>query len=182
VLHHLWTLVWQVWLTRNEDLHGRNDNEKEYKRLKNLRPPRIIALHAKQDLLLAYDKQIFELPIHDCMLLPHSREVKRTWERLVTPTVKGALPDAEQHLCDANCAILDFLVTARPDPLTTDELVNEQRPAPQMQQQIERTKKFLFFSSRFVFGSRQLCACRSHRSSLLSQVWVLRGGGGEAAK
>jgi hypothetical protein len=20
-LHHLWTLVWQVWLTRNEDLH-----------------------------------------------------------------------------------------------------------------------------------------------------------------
>jgi hypothetical protein len=56
--------------------------------------------------------------------------------------------------------------------------VNEQRPAPQMQQQIERTKKFLFFSSRVVFCSRQLCACRSHRSSLLSQVWVLRAGGG----
>jgi hypothetical protein len=23
-LHHLWTLVWQVWLTGNEDLHGRD--------------------------------------------------------------------------------------------------------------------------------------------------------------
>jgi hypothetical protein len=82
-LHHLWTLVWQVWLTRTEDdLHGRDSNEKECKRLQMLRP-RITALHAKQGLLLASDKQIFELPIHDCMLR-HSRKLETCWVRLVT--------------------------------------------------------------------------------------------------
>jgi hypothetical protein len=112
VLHHLWTVVWQVWLTRNDDdLHGRNSDEKEHKRLKKLRP-RITALHAKQDSLLDSDKRIFELPIHDRMLL-HSRELK-TWAGLVTPTVKRALADAEQHLCDTNCTTTEF--QPRPDP------------------------------------------------------------------
>jgi hypothetical protein len=93
--------------------------------------PRITALCAMQDLLLASDKQIFEFPIHDRMLL-HGRELE-TWARLVTPTVKTALADAEQHLRDTNCNMPDFLAPARPDPLTTDELVNEPRPVPRMQ-------------------------------------------------
>jgi hypothetical protein len=42
-LHHLWTPGLQVWLTRNEDLHGRDSNEKERKRLEKLHP-RITAL------------------------------------------------------------------------------------------------------------------------------------------
>jgi hypothetical protein len=111
-LHHLWTLVWQVWLTRNEDLNGCDSDEKERKMLEKLRP-RITALCAEQDLLLASDKQIFEFPIHDRMLL-HSREVE-TWARLVTSTVKTALADAEQHLHDTNCTMPDFLALARPD-------------------------------------------------------------------
>jgi hypothetical protein len=73
-LHHLWTLVWQVWLTANDNLHGRSSDEKECKRLKKL-SPRITALCAKQDSLLASDKQIFELPIHDRMM-PHGRKLK----------------------------------------------------------------------------------------------------------
>jgi hypothetical protein len=64
--------------------------------------PRITALCSKQDLLLASDKQRFELSIHARMLL-HSRELK-TWVRLVTPSVKRALADAEQHLPDTNHA------------------------------------------------------------------------------
>jgi hypothetical protein len=58
------------WLTRNDDLHGGRDNDKkECKRLEKLRP-RILALYyAKQDLLLACDKPIFELPIHTHMQL-----------------------------------------------------------------------------------------------------------------
>jgi hypothetical protein len=106
VLHHpCWTLVWQVWLTRNEDLHGRGSNEKEGKRLKKL-PPRITALCAKQDLLLASNKQTFEHPIHAHMMPLHSRALE-TWVRLVTPTVKRALTNAEQHLCVTNCATLE---------------------------------------------------------------------------
>jgi hypothetical protein len=110
VHHHLWTLVWQVWLARNEDLHSRNGDEKERKRLEKPHPR--ITVHAKQDLLLASDKQIFELPIHDHMLL-HGRELE-TWARLVMPTVKRALSDAEQHLPDTNHTMLDFIAPARP--------------------------------------------------------------------
>jgi hypothetical protein len=76
--------------------------------LKKLRP-RITAL----DLLLASDKQIFKLPIHDRMLLCNRK--LETWVRLVvTPTTvkRGALANAEQHLCDTNYTIPDFLAPA----------------------------------------------------------------------
>jgi hypothetical protein len=74
--------VWQVWLTRNEDLHG-CDNDEKCKRLiqSYAQCPTITALHAKQDLLLASDKQIFELPINACMLL-HSHKLE-IWVRLL---------------------------------------------------------------------------------------------------
>jgi hypothetical protein len=61
--------------------------------------------------LLASDKQIFKLPMHDRMLLCNRK--LETWVRLVTPTVKrGALANAEQHLCDTNYTIPDFLAPA----------------------------------------------------------------------
>ena len=78
------------------------------------------------DLLLACDKPIFELPILERMKL-HSRELVETWVRLVTPTVKRALANAAQHPRDTNYNITGFLTPARPDPLTTNELVNELR-------------------------------------------------------
>jgi hypothetical protein len=137
----VWTLVWQVWLTANDDLHGRDSDEKERKRLEKPRP-RITALCAKQDSLLASDKQIFALPIHDCML-PRSRKLK-TWVRLVTPTVNRALADAEQRLRDTNHTMTDFLAPAQPDPLRTDELLNELHPAPRMQHWIKRTQQTFF--------------------------------------
>ena len=82
------------------------------------------------DLLLACDKPIFDLPILERMKL-HSRELE-TWVRLVTPTVKRALADAAQHLRETNFNITDYLTPARPDPMTTNELVNELRPVPRL--------------------------------------------------
>ena len=82
------------------------------------------------DLLLACDKPIFKLPILEQMKL-HSRELE-TWLQLVTPTVKRALANAAQHLCDTNYNITDFLTPARPDSLTTNELVNELRPVSRL--------------------------------------------------
>jgi hypothetical protein len=129
-LHHIWTMLWQVWLERNEDLHGREKDEREKKRLEKIRP-RIIALYNTHDSLLANDKQIFELPLLD--RLQHSSGELETWVRLVTPTVKRAVADANQHRRDTNHTITTFLPPARPDPMTTDELVNELRPVPRMQ-------------------------------------------------
>jgi hypothetical protein len=56
--------------------------------------------------------------------------------------------------------------------------VNELRPVPRVQHWIKHTQQiflsFLFFSSRFAFGSRQLCACRSCGS--VSGAGPQRGG------
>jgi hypothetical protein len=73
---------------------------------------------------------MFDMPIDERMKLK-SGELS-TWVRLVTATVKRAIADAEQCLRETNHSITAFLATARPDPLTTDELVNELRPAPRM--------------------------------------------------
>jgi hypothetical protein len=66
----------RTWFFRVEEdhLHGRKNDEKERKQLERPRP-RIIALHAKQDSLLACNKPIFELPIHDRTQL-HSWELE----------------------------------------------------------------------------------------------------------
>jgi hypothetical protein len=70
------------------------------------------------------------MPIDERMKLK-SGELS-TWVRLVTATVKRAIADAEQYLRETNHSITAFLAAARPDPLTTDELVNELRPVPRM--------------------------------------------------
>jgi hypothetical protein len=127
--HHLWTHPWQAWLLRNEDPRGHDNDEKERKRIDKLRF-QIHALYSKQPLLLACDRPIFDLPIDERMKLK-SGELT-TWVKLVTATVKRAIADAEQHLRDTNHSITAFLAPARPDPLTTDELVNELRPVPRM--------------------------------------------------
>jgi hypothetical protein len=83
----------------------------------------------------------------------------RTWVvRLVTATVKRAIADAEQCLRDTNHTITSFLAPARPDPLTTDELVNELRPVPRMQPQIKRNKIFFFFAQ----SAHANCAHAAH--------------------
>ena len=93
--------------------------------------------------------------------------------RLVTPTVKRALSDAATDLPNTNNTIPSLL--ARPDPLTTNELVNELRPVSRLRPQIQSNHKFVFaFSSRIAFGSCQLRDCRSHGS--------VSGGGDEAVK
>jgi hypothetical protein len=44
ILHHPWTLLWQVWLNHNDDLHGRDNDEKEPKRIETLRSFWVLAL------------------------------------------------------------------------------------------------------------------------------------------
>ena len=129
ILHPLWTLLWQVWLIRNDDLHRRDKEEKKHKRLAKQRP-RILALYSTKDRLLACDKPILDLPLPDRLKL-HSRELE-TWIRLVTPTIKRALADADQYIRAINYAITDFLAPACPDPLTVSQHVNELRPIPRL--------------------------------------------------
>ncbi len=80
--------------------------------------------------MLVADRQMFELPILERMKL-NSRELE-TWVRLVTPTVKRALSDAATNLRNTNHTIPSLLAPARPDPLTTNELVNELRPVSRL--------------------------------------------------
>jgi hypothetical protein len=67
-------------------------------------------------------------------MLLHGRELE-TSAGLVTPTVKRALANAEQHFHDTNCTMPDFLALA---------VANELHPAPQMQHWIKHTQQILF--------------------------------------
>jgi hypothetical protein len=164
-LHHMWTHLWKVWLNRNDDLHGHENDEKERKRIEQLRF-RVLALHSKHDLLLACDKPIFDMPIDEPMKLK-SGELS-TWVRLVTATIKRAIADAEQHLHDTNHSITAFLATARPDPLTTDKLVNELRPVPRMRPWIPLSTNFSFLFRVASPLAHANCAHAAHTG--LSQV------------
>jgi hypothetical protein len=126
VMNHLWTSMWQVWIVRNGDLHGNDRATKEAKRLQKI-TPRVVALYEKVDTLLAADKSIFEMPI-EIRLQSHINELE-SWVRLVTPTVKRAITDANTNLRNTSHTLHPFLVP-RPDPLTINEHVNELRPVP----------------------------------------------------
>jgi hypothetical protein len=88
VLNRLWTSLWDVWLLSNDDLHGRDRQQREQKRLEKL-TPKVEALYDQATTLLTADKEIFAIPIHTRLTFP-SREIE-TWIKLVTPTVRRAL-------------------------------------------------------------------------------------------
>jgi hypothetical protein len=128
VLKSLWTSLWQVWLLRNDDLHGRDRQQRELQRIEKL-TPRVTALYAKADLLLAADKDIFAIPLPVRLTFPSSE--LSTWVKLVTPTVKRAISDANEFLRRTNTTLHAHLVP-RPDPMTLNEQVNELRPVPRL--------------------------------------------------
>jgi hypothetical protein len=80
-------------------------------------------------MLLAEDKDIIEIPLETRLTFP-SGEL-RTWIKLVTPTVKQAINDADKFIRLTNHTILPFLIH-RPGPLTLNEQVNELRPVPRL--------------------------------------------------
>jgi hypothetical protein len=131
ILNCMWTSLWQVWLIRNDDLHGRDRQQREKKRIEILLTPRVVALYAKADTLLAADKDIFEIPIQTRLTFP-SGELS-TWIKLVTPTVRRAIAiaNANEFIRLTNNTILPHLVP-RPHPMTLDKQVNELRPVPRM--------------------------------------------------
>ena len=48
ILDHLWPYLWQLWLARNDDLHGQEKDEKDRKRLLlKLQRPRVLALYSR---------------------------------------------------------------------------------------------------------------------------------------
>jgi hypothetical protein len=128
ILNCMWTNLWQVWLIRNDDLHGRDRQQREKKCIEKL-TPRIVALYDKADTVLAADKDIFAIPIDTQLTFP-SGELK-AWITLATPTIKRAINDANEHHRRTNHTITQHL-TARPDPLTRNDQVNELRPIPRM--------------------------------------------------
>jgi hypothetical protein len=109
-------------------LHGRDRQQREKKRLEKL-TPKIEALYAKAELLLAADRDVFAIPIQTRLTFP-SGELK-TWIKLVTPTVRQAIADANEFIQRTNHTITQHL-TARHDPLTVNEQVNELRPVSRM--------------------------------------------------
>jgi hypothetical protein len=128
ILNCLWTSLWKVWLSRNNDLHGRDRQQREHKHIQKLIPC-ITALYEKADLLLAADKDIFSVPLHTRLTFP-SGELK-TWVKIVTPTVKRAIQDAENVLRRTNRTMFPYLVP-RHAPLTINEQVNELLPIPRL--------------------------------------------------
>jgi hypothetical protein len=60
-------------------------------------------------MLLAQDKDLFAIPLATRLTFP-SGEL-RTWIKLVTPTVKQALADAEKFIRLTNHTILPYLTT-----------------------------------------------------------------------
>ena len=74
-------------IARKDDLHGREKDKKECKRLEKLEP-RVLALYSKVDSLLACQKPISELPIQERLKL-HSRELESWIQELVIPAVKS---------------------------------------------------------------------------------------------
>jgi hypothetical protein len=124
ILNCIWTSLWQVWLIRNDDLHGRDRQQREQKRIEKL-APRIIALYETSGSLLVTDRDIFAIPLHTRLTFP-SGELK-TWDKLVTPTVRKAISDARESLRRTNQSILPHIIQ-RPDPMTVNEQVNELCP------------------------------------------------------
>jgi hypothetical protein len=104
----MWTSLWQAWLLRNDDLHGRDRQQCEQKRIEKL-TPRVVALYDKADILLATYKGIFAIPITTRLTFP-SGELS-TWIKLVTPTVRRAITDANEFIRLTNHTILPHLVT-----------------------------------------------------------------------
>jgi hypothetical protein len=95
VLNCMWTSLWQVWLIHNDDLHGRDRQQRERKRIKKL-TPRIVNLYKKADILLVADKDIFAIPLTTRLTFP-SGELS-TWIKLITPTVKRVITGANKFL------------------------------------------------------------------------------------
>jgi hypothetical protein len=124
ILNCILTSLWQVWLIRNDDLHGRGRQQREQKRIEKL-TPRIIALYEQAGSLLAADREIFAIPLHTRLTFP-SGELK-TWVKLVTPTVRQAISDARESLRRTDQSILSH-TTQRPAPLTVNEQGNELCP------------------------------------------------------
>jgi hypothetical protein len=63
ILNCLWNSLWQVWILRNEDLHGCDRQQREQKRIQKL-TPRVTALYEKAEMLLAEDKVLFDILFH----------------------------------------------------------------------------------------------------------------------
>jgi hypothetical protein len=80
-------------------------------------------------MLLSEDKVIFDIPLATRLTFP-SGELQ-TWNKLVTPTVKQAIANANNFIHLTNHVILPFLIP-QPDPLTLNEHVKELRPVPRM--------------------------------------------------
>ncbi len=116
VLHHIWSHLYAAWLLRNADLHGIDKADQEAKRKAKLRPA-IVALYQTSATLKYLDKRLFALPLDKRLDLNSSEQ--RAWISLVTPTVRQAKAEADDHLRQTQPDIRGFFlrpVPAAPPP------------------------------------------------------------------
>ena len=116
VLHHIWSHLYAAWLLRNADLHGIDKADQEAKRKAKLRPA-IVALYQTSATLTYLDKRLFALPLDKRLDLNSSEQ--RAWISLVTPTVRQAKAEADDHLRQTQPDIRGFFlrpVPAAPPP------------------------------------------------------------------
>jgi hypothetical protein len=96
VLHHVWTHLCMAWTLRDADLHGIDAANQEAKRKAKLKPD-TIALCAKADKLMNLDKRLFEMPLELRLTKTKSKE-QSAWINVVSPTVRTAMAEADDHV------------------------------------------------------------------------------------
>ena len=161
--------LWQLWFALNDDLHGRENSEKEGERLEKLHP-RVLALYSKVDLLLACDNKAnlqTPNPITDEIPQQRSRNLGTPCHSncQTSPRRCSSVPSWHQlhhHRFPHSCK-------ARPNE---DQWTREWTPTSFSAATIDptRTKKILFFSfeSQRLWLTGQICAHAAH--TCLSQV------------
>jgi hypothetical protein len=112
VLNCIWTSLWQVWLIRNDDLHGR-DRQQRRKRSKKLKPKSRPYTQSRSTPPAA-DGDIFAIPLPDSL----SQVELSTWVKRDTDSTASHLRTQMNIYTNNNTTILH---TRTPDPIQCDQ-------------------------------------------------------------
>jgi hypothetical protein len=107
VLHHLWTQLYRAWKQRNTDLHGVDKADQELKRKAKLQPA-IVALYMTAATLDYLDRRLFDLTLKQ--RLGQNSHEQAAWINVVTPTVRQAKAEADDHIRKTQRDIREFFI------------------------------------------------------------------------
>jgi hypothetical protein len=98
--------------------------------LRNTLRPAVIALHQASATLDYLDQRLFAMPQADRLLLPSSEQT--AWVHLLTPTVRQAKAEAENHLHRSQRDIREFLTRPAPARPSVPVVHPEGLPIPRL--------------------------------------------------